>query len=313
MAHIFHITTGDTDGIGLEVTLKSLIPVLETSSRCKFIIWVHKSQVPEIKKFLSLNKELRAYSEFLMNYGQKTSKLSKFNFLVNTNAQPAHWFSECIKLCVQLGDSIITAPLSKTQIKKEGFDEIGHTDILKSKTKSKELYMAFVGNYFSMILYSGHVPVYKVNYHKTSFLNFLNKALDFHRKHKNKKSDFLILGLNPHAGDEGIIGKDDEKIAKLATKYGLKKPLAADSAFVDYRNFKNDPTFISLYHDQGLIPFKMAHGFSGFHFTLGLPFVRTSVDHGTGKDIYGKNKAEPTSMIDAIQGAINLKKGSKFL
>jgi 4-hydroxythreonine-4-phosphate dehydrogenase len=310
MNYRFHITTGDLDGVGLEVTLKSLIAILKKSASCHFVIWIHKTQINRVKKFLDQNIELLSSSQFFDFINLESLKPSKFNFLIHPEKTPAHWFKLVSQICLNNGDSVITGPLSKTQIFKEGIDLIGHTDILKQITGSTNLKMAFVGQYFSMILFTGHIPVNEFKYDKIKFKAFLKQCLAFQKKFKTKKSQLLILGLNPHAGDNGLIGKDDEKILKDSRRVlKVSKLIPADSAFVDYKSFKNNPTFISMYHDQGLIPFKMAHGFTGFHFTLGLPFIRTSVDHGTAKDLFKKNCANSNSMTDAILGAIKLKKG----
>ena len=310
MKYRFHITTGDLDGVGLEVTLKSLNPVLKKSSSCHFVIWIHKTQLKKVKDFLDQNIELLAVSQFFEFKNLKNLKPTKINFLVHPDKTPAHWFKSVSEICLKTNDSVITGPLSKTQIIKEGINLIGHTDILKQVTGLKDLKMAFVGQFFSMILFTGHIPINKIQYDKTKFIKFLKQCVDFHKKFKNKKSKFLILGLNPHAGDQGLIGKDDEKILKDANSViNTSQLLPADSAFVHFKSFKDNPTFISMFHDQGLIPFKMAHGFTGFHFTLGLPFIRTSVDHGTAKDIFKRNCANPNSMTDAILGAMKLKKG----
>ncbi len=309
MNHRFHITTGDLDGIGLEVTLKSLIAIVNKSSQCNFIIWIHSSQQNEVQVFLKKYSNLSSKSRFITLSDLKEKKLSKFNFLVHPDKTPAHWFKIVSNLCLTSKDSVITGPLSKTQIQSEGINLIGHTEILKLVTKKNDLNMAFVGKYFSMILFTGHIPIYKVKYNSVKFKKFLNLSLNFHKTTKNQKSKFNILGLNPHAGDNGLIGLDDIKILKDVKKvFGIDSLLPADSAFINYKKLKNNPTYVSFYHDQGLIPFKMAHGFTGYHFTLGLPFVRTSVDHGTAKELFQLNKADPTSMIDAIIGAINLKK-----
>jgi 4-hydroxythreonine-4-phosphate dehydrogenase len=128
-----------------------------------------------------------------------------------------------------------------------------------------------------------------------------------------------LLGLNPHAGEEGIIGDTEKKIhhsvIESARERGVKieGPLVPDAAFFE-KNWSEYSVYIANYHDQGLIPFKMIHGQeSGIHLTMGLPFVRTSVDHGTAKDIFGKNKADASSMTLAIEWAIRLSRSSADL
>jgi 4-hydroxy-L-threonine phosphate dehydrogenase PdxA len=124
-----------------------------------------------------------------------------------------------------------------------------------------------------------------------------------------------ILGLNPHAGDSGLIGQEEKLVIQPAVEK-LKKngflvegPLSPDAAFFP-PSWKRYCFYVATYHDQGLIPFKLAHQHSGAHLTLGLPIWRTSVDHGTAKDIYGKNLANPQSMVDAIKWSILLSGGS---
>jgi 4-hydroxy-L-threonine phosphate dehydrogenase PdxA len=118
-----------------------------------------------------------------------------------------------------------------------------------------------------------------------------------------------VLGLNPHSGESGLIGKEEKSIL-IPTLRTIKDgsvvgPLVPDAAFRK-ENFSKFSVFVALYHDQGLIPFKLVHGGNGAHVTLGLPFVRTSVDHGTAKDIFGKNVAESTSMEHAIRLAAEM-------
>lgn len=309
MSKKFHITTGDVDGIGLEVTLKSLLKIINKTPKAQYDIWIHKSQEQIVTDFVKKNKLLMKKISFSTDYNSVLNS-KKFNFILNKKPAPAHWFVEASKICLKNNHSVITAPLSKTQINLEGFKEIGHTELLKTICKKKDLKMAFSGKHFSIILYTDHIPIHEVKVDTKDFKTFISLALEFHKTMKNSKSDFFVLGLNPHAGDSGLIGSEDKKILSLVKNFGIKQLLPADSAFVDFMNFKNNPTFVSMYHDQGLIPFKMAHGFSGFHFTLGLPFVRTSVDHGTAKNIFGKNTANPKSMTDALLGAFKLSHGN---
>ena len=130
---------------------------------------------------------------------------------------------------------------------------------------------------------------------------------------KQRKKPMALVGLNPHAGEKGLIGKFESEslkpvLTQIKKKHSVEGPLVPDAAFFE-DNWKKYSTYVCLYHDQGLIPFKMVHGQdSGVHLTLGLPFIRTSVDHGTAKNIFGKNKANPNSMIEAVDWAIKLAK-----
>jgi 4-hydroxy-L-threonine phosphate dehydrogenase PdxA len=127
-----------------------------------------------------------------------------------------------------------------------------------------------------------------------------------------RKRPIAVLGLNPHAGENGLIGHFENRVLKSAllsakrAGQSIVGPIPADTAFTR-ESLNRFSVVVSLYHDQGLIPFKMLHGQdSGFQVSLGLPFIRTSVDHGTAKDIFGQGTANSGSMVDAINGAIKL-------
>lgn len=304
MSKILHITTGDTDGIGLEITLKSLADILKSSLVSVTIcVWIHDSQKESIELFFETDPAFQQRICFISSPDQIKSNFA-INFLTNREKKPAHWFKEASQLCLKNNSSIVTAPMSKTQIRDEGFSEIGHTEILKNLTSISDIKMAFTGKYFSVILFSDHIPINQLKVQKNEYLKFVDLCIQYTEK---KSSSIRILGLNPHAGDSGLIGDMDDKILIWTKeKLEIERLYPADSAFVDYKAFKDRPTFISFYHDQGLIPFKMAHGFTGYHSTLGLPFVRTSVDHGTAKELFGLNKADYSSMKDAILGAVEL-------
>jgi len=135
----------------------------------------------------------------------------------------------------------------------------------------------------------------------------LNQALKLRKilKKPLQKLPVALVGLNPHAGESGLLGSEEIStfqplLKKLKEVVG---PLPPDTAFLK-QNWNKFSVFVCPYHDQGLIPFKMIHGTQGFHLTFGLTFVRTSVDHGTAFDIYGKNKADGSSMLDAIKACI---------
>ncbi len=308
MSKSYHITTGDIDGIGLEISLKALKKVSPKIKKENFFIWCHYSQKKIVLSFLKKHSSLNKSSQFINNFSVSKTFL-KFNFILNSDNTPAHWFTEAVKDCILNKSSVITAPLSKTQIKAEGLNDVGHTEILKRMTDTTNLKMCFFGKYFSIILFTDHIPINKIKITEVPFVKFLKSCKQLHFKFKNKKSNIHVLGLNPHAGDSGIIGNEDASILRWARSIlDVEKLIPADSAFVNFKKFKHSPTFISLYHDQGLIPFKMAHGYNGYHYTMGLPFVRTSVDHGTAKDIFGKNSADFQSMTDAILAAIKLSK-----
>lgn len=311
------ITTGDRDGIGLEVTLKALLKL--KSSAFIPIVWIPQTILGSLNR--ALYKEvLHLWNTFevesledALSFSRTLSKRGNLIF-VRSAFNEARWIIESANACLK--DSslrLVTAPLSKTLIKKAGYPYLGHTEIFKDLTGAKKLNMGFIGKDFSVTLVTDHIPLDKVARSltpKVLDLSFANFALM--SKLLNTKKPIGVLGLNPHAGEAGLIGTDEQRIfndiKKASKKYGLNVvgPLVPDAAFLR-KNWKSYAFFACLYHDQGLIPFKMHHGHDhGVHITLGLPFVRTSVDHGTAKDIFNKNKANPQSMIDAIKCALNL-------
>jgi 4-hydroxythreonine-4-phosphate dehydrogenase len=210
--------------------------------------------------------------------------------------------------------------MSKTSIRKAGFKEIGHTELLQTYAGVSKLQMGFLGSAFHVVLATGHVPLKEVSAALTpaklrsafGYAHEIQKAVKSARGRKGVS--IYVLGLNPHAGEEGLLGSEESRVVRpaiqTAKRHGIviSGPLVPDAAFVP-GNLPHGSIVVALYHDQGLIPFKMAHGYDeGVHLTLGLPFVRTSVDHGTAKDIFGQNKARHGSMLSALRWCMLLVK-----
>ncbi len=303
------ITSGDVDGIGLEVSIKALNHLGPQAKTQFYLFRSPNSAKFRLPKFTrvevsSINDALaiEPKSKQLIEIVQKTS--------------PAQWVEDVAKACLQNQfDSMVTAPLSKQEIQSAGFKDIGHTDILKRISGKSRAYMTFIGPKFNVILVSGHIPVEKTESALTDEL--LTDAIQCAMESRQilpgaqSKRPLGILGLNPHAGDQGLIGQFEEhRLKPLLHSLKLGKsaigPMVPDAAFLP-ENWKRFSFYVALYHDQGLIPFKMAHGFDvGAHLTLGLPIRRSSVDHGTAKDIFGQNKAKPGSMIEALKWGVRL-------
>ncbi len=318
------VTTGDSDGVGFEVSAKALIALpkafFKTSTVCVFV-----SKNFEKKYFTLLCKTFRvvtlpmASSAFSVAalVAQPSSKKPCLYFVVCSDSPP-DWIFSLACLCLRSPNSLalVTAPLSKTLIKAAGYSEIGHTEILATVSKTDSLYMAFVGKYFNVVLLTGHIPLKDASaaLKKTQW-NSVSKLIDvFIKSLRWPTKPIGVLGMNPHAGETGIISGVEEalisgQIDKLNSSQSKNKwegPLVPDAAFLK-ANWNRYSVYLCGYHDQGLIPFKAIHGQdSGVHVTLGLPFIRTSVDHGTAKEIFGKNRANPSSMIEALKLAKNL-------
>ncbi len=297
------ITTGDADGIGLEVTLKALLS-LPIKKKLKYCVYL------PFKTHYKFNKLIRSVS---LRYNSDSLEF------IFSNCSPATWVQDAARGCISgTYHAMITAPLSKELIRRSGLRGIGHTDILKSEAKAKIVHMAFLGDKFNVLLATGHLPLKSVA--KNTTVKSLTAAISAANSVRTRLSPTLarkplaLIGLNPHAGENGLIGNEESLIFAKALRHARKKglrisgPLVPDAAFLK-ENWNKFSLFISPYHDQGLIPFKMIHGRdSGIHLSVGLPFIRTSVDHGTAKDIFGKNLANPKSMIEAINWAESLAK-----
>lgn len=312
------ITTGDTDGIGLEVTYKALLKIPnKIFKNFIFYIYIHSESESYFVKKLKKNFKFVEISEDLLTIPENLhlpadSKIQIV--IINSQKSPADWIFEASHLCMKkVFSALVTAPLSKTLIQQSGYKQVGHTEILSQVSKRKNLYMLFLGKYFNVVLLTGHQPLKQVS---KSLLKFKDSSFSMELlkirsrlKPDLKKKPFALLGLNPHAGEGGIIGAREEEYLSCFFKsqsLPLKGPLVPDVAF-QKPYWKRYSIYIALYHDQGLIPFKLIHGQdSGVHITMGLPFIRTSVDHGTAKDLFGKNKANPNSMLDAILWATKL-------
>ncbi len=311
------ITTGDPDGIGTEITAKALAK-MKPLPGVSFFLW----RSPRMSK-RDLAVIDRTFKRITVNSWPEALKVQpgshKEIIDINSNL-PAPLWVEQAALASHFGhlDAMVTAPLSKTLIASAGLTDLGHTGILKRVSKTKELFMGFIGDHFNVLLATGHMPIEDVTGALTEArLMKAVRAADALRKVLSKKQrprPIGLMGLNPHAGERGLIGSVESKIhAKVLEissdeRLNVEGPLVPDATFFK-KNWAKYSVFVANYHDQGLIPFKMTHGQeSGVHITMGLPFVRTSVDHGTAKDIFGKNKADPRSMLQALEWAIRLKR-----
>ncbi len=308
------ITTGDADGIGTEVACKALSKI-KAQENVQFIIWRSPSAPKSHIKLLE-----KSFKRISVSSWPEALQKSDFNYKqiidISSPLPPAQWVEISAKAAMAGHiDAIATGPLSKTSIKAAGMKDIGHTDILSRVAKIENIYMCFLGKYFNVLLATGHIALSKVSKAWSSELENACKAAEKVRPLLDKKIAKLpigVLGLNPHSGENAIIGNEESLVfdeimqSLVKQKISAAGPLVPDAAFLNYKNAKHS-IFVCAYHDQGLIPFKMVHGQdSGVHLSLGLPFVRTSVDHGTAKDIFAKDKANPNSMIEAINWAIKL-------
>jgi 4-hydroxythreonine-4-phosphate dehydrogenase len=324
------ITMGDPSGIGPEIILKAL---KNTS--------IHEICTPVIVGCPQVIK--KASKDFLIDFNllpfnSKNTNHDKDNFLIIESGKPIDKFeysfpnhdtgknvftyiTDAVKLCMEnKADAVATAPINKTTLKNSGINFQGHTEILAKYSNTVEYAMMMYGKSLSVVLATIHIPLKQVPL-SISTEKILNKIIltniSLKQRFNIKNPKIAVCGLNPHAGEDSLFGDEEEKIIIPAVKKAMEKginvfgPLPPDTVFFKAKN-KNYDAVLAMYHDQGLIPFKLLHFEDGVNTTLGLPFPRTSVDHGTAYDIAGKNTADPQSMTEAIKlaalQAINMKK-----
>lgn len=216
-------------------------------------------------------------------------------------------------------DAMVTAPISKEHLRAGGYPYPGHTEFLAALAGVKDFRMMMAGPSLKVVLVTIHEPIAKV----ASLLTVRN-ILDTIRLTRNslqqwwglKNPRIAVAALNPHAGEAGMFGQEEKKVIRPAVVQALKKgwkvfgPFAPDTVF--YRATRGEfDAVIAMYHDQGLIPLKLLHFDRAVNIILGLPFIRTSVDHGTAFDIAGKGIADPSSLIAAIETAVELAANSE--
>ncbi len=310
------ITSGDRDGVGLEVSCKALSK-LGPQRAARFILACSDDTKAskELKRLGARFKTIFVSSRDL-SFKAACHLLSDLRadeiVIWRDHGNEAAWVKAAAELALAKRlDGLVTGPVSKGRFKKLDRRFMGHTGLLAHLAKAP-VQQGYAGRHLAVVLATDHVAlkdVEKALRKRSKGTTPISRALKNAASLKpllsrsQKSKPIAILGLNPHAGESGLIG-GFEKHLKLPK--GVVGPIPGDTAFTAGSRTKYG-VVVALYHDQGLIPFKMLHGQdSGFQVSLGLPFVRTSVDHGTAQDIFGRGLANPGSMIDAINGAISL-------
>ena len=318
------ITVGDLNGIGPEVIIKSLDHE-RFINRCIPIIYGSAQTLIYHKKLLK-NKNFN----FHQISGAEQAQEGKIN-VINAwkddvriaigEASPATGkaaLQAIQKACADakegLIDAIVTGPIHKKTVQQAGLDFPGHTEYLANFFEAENHLMLLVGENIKIATVTGHIPLEKVSQEVSKkkvlkAIKCLNQSLD--QDFQIKGGKIAVLGLNPHAGEEGQLGNDEAESILPAIEEANRNrihaygPYPADGFFGSqmYREFD---AVLSIYHDQGLIPFKLMEFDKGVNYTAGLSVVRTSPDHGTGFAIAGKNKANPLSMSEAIYSALQI-------
>lgn len=322
---IIGISCGDLNGIGLELIIKTVsnskllelcTPIVFASNKA---INFYRKSIPDsnfnfqqIKDFTRINpKQVNIFNcweeEVAITPGQLTEEGGRYAVLSLTTA------AEALKAGHIQG--LVTAPIHKKNTQGDSFPFTGHTPYLRQAFGAKEVVMMMVASNMRVALLTEHVPVQEIGPFVTkaaiiSKLKLIEASLQ--QDFGIDRPKIAVLGLNPHAGDEGLIGSEEETIIKPAIKEFKQQtgaivqgPFSADAFFARGYHEKFDAV-LAMYHDQGLIPFKsLSHG-DGVNFTAGLSAVRTSPDHGTAFDIAGKNRGDESSLISAIFTCVDI-------
>ena len=316
------ISIGDLNGIGGEVVLKTFEDSRMTDF-CTPIIFASNKTISKLKNDLEININYNGIKEVqkaiagkinvvnvwaetpTISFGQATEESGKYALKSLRAAVKALKSNEI--------DLLVTAPINKKNIQTKDFDFPGHTDYLASELEGESL-MFMVTENLRIGLLTDHLAVKDVPEAITPKL-IRNKIRVMENSLKMdfgiRKPKIALLGINPHSGDNGVIGKEDDEVLKPVIRelsddghlvYG---PYAADS-FFGSEGYKSFDAILAAYHDQGLIPFKTLSFGKGVNFTAGLSKVRTSPDHGTAYEIAGKGKADPASFKEAVFMAISI-------
>lgn len=297
------ITTGDPNGIGAEITIKAL-NILDIPED-KIVILSNKKILDFYGK-LNKNYEIIEipYDAEAIRPGELTKEAGEFSF------------NSLKKVCEIKPKAIVTAPVAKKALYLAGHKFNGQTEILqKYLSHNNQLAeMLFVAGNFRVLLLTRHCALKDINLTKELVITKIeNLVKTFDEQFKITNPKFALCGFNPHAGEDGILGREEQDIlipaVEALNKEGINitKPLPADTLFIKaakhYFNNEKDEfdCYIANYHDQGLIPIKTVAGESTVNMTIGLDIIRTSPGHGTAFDIAGKNIASPNGMIAAIK------------
>ncbi|MEY3351225.1 MAG: 4-hydroxythreonine-4-phosphate dehydrogenase PdxA [Bacteroidota bacterium] len=321
---VIGISLGDLNGIGTELIIRTFsdnritelcTPIVFGSNK---VLNFYRKLMPEtninynsIKEISKAHpKQLNIFTvweeEVAIEPGKATETGGKYGVLSLQSAVTALKSGEI--------DALVTAPLNKHTMQSGDFQFTGHTPYLKETFKANDVIMLMTAENMKVALLTEHVAIGEVakNITKEQIINKINLLKSSLKKDFGiDRPRIAVLGLNPHAGDEGLVGKEEKEIIRPAVLEAKRNdcivmgPYSADAFFARGHHETFDAV-LAMYHDQGLIPFKSLALGEGTNFTAGLPVVRTSPDHGTAFDIAGKNCADESSFRQAIYTAIDI-------
>jgi 4-hydroxythreonine-4-phosphate dehydrogenase len=324
---VLGITLGDPAGVGAEVTLKALAhPRLR---KVPALIVGDVETVRETARRLRLACDVVACDEAdvvarrLPGPGRGTRRtipVLAVSRLAARARRPGHpsvaggrasyrYIETAARLAMANAvGGIVTAPINKAWVTRAGFPISGHTELLRELTGARDVRMMLAGSRLRVVLVTMHLAlaaVPKAIRRRDVVRTIAIAAAHLRRYHRLPRPRIAVAGLNPHAGEDGLFGKEEGRVIGPAIEEARRSGIAAsgphpaDSLFFQAVDGKYDAV-IAMYHDQGLIPLKLLHFHDAVNVTLGLPIIRTSPDHGTAYDIAGTGKADPGSMIEAI-------------
>lgn len=316
------ISVGDINGIGIEIILKSFEDK-RMLDFCTPVIFATSKLISNYKKETDISvpfngvKDITNIIDGKLNVVQCWSDTATIELGKATEEGGKYAYRSLVAATDALSngqvDALVTAPINKDTIQSDEFAFPGHTEFLESKIKGKSL-MILMKDDLRIGLITGHIPVAKIAESINREIIKEKVEIMYHSLIQDfaiDKPKIAILGLNPHCGDHGVIGKEDDEIIVPTVKEIQEEgklvfgPYAADS-FFGSENYKNFDGILAMYHDQGLAPFKTLAFGGGVNFTAGLEKVRTSPDHGTAYELAGKNEANINSFKEAIFAAIQV-------
>jgi 4-phospho-D-threonate 3-dehydrogenase / 4-phospho-D-erythronate 3-dehydrogenase len=323
---IVAITMGDPAGIGPEVVLKALADPRVRNVCCPLVLG-------DLGVLQRIRQGRRSYPKLVswregqpIEAGNSTASVYSLTSLSAAQSRPGDPSKACgeavyryIKTAATLvskriADAMATAPISKRVLQLAGYHYPGHTELLAELTGTRECRMMLLGKRLRVVLVTGHLPMARIHSELTRSRVRVTLELTHHALKEyfsTARPRLAVAALNPHAGEMGILGREENTVITPALEEARRKgiraegPFPADTLFFQAARGGYDAV-ICMYHDQGLIPLKLYHFYGGVALTLGLPLIRTSVDHGTAYGIAGKNKADGSSMREAILLAARL-------
>lgn len=320
------ISVGDINGIGLEVIMKTFsdsrifdlcTPVVYASSNYAMAYQKAIEMKSFSFNFVKPNAKINPKRTNLINCWEGDVQLNLGEETPEGGAYALKSLTAAVE-ALKKGDvdALVTAPINKHNIQSEGFKFPGHTEYLAKEFEGGEALMFMIAQNLRVGVVTGHIPIADVA-STISEEKILHKIEQIYNSLKSdfniRKPKIAVLGLNPHSGDKGVIGKEDDEIIIPTVKKAFDAgklvygPYSADSFFASDAFTKFDAV-LAMYHDQGLIPFKTTSFNRGVNFTAGLSVVRTSPDHGTAYDLAGKNEAQESSFREAVYAACKLYK-----